>query len=60
MSSPKVGVLYSRVRVEEKLLFEAFEKRGVQYREITMDWWMKHPEIDQKRAELIKILTTKE
>jgi [lysine-biosynthesis-protein LysW]--L-2-aminoadipate ligase len=25
----KVGVLYSRVRVEEKLLFEAFEKRGV-------------------------------
>ncbi|HEX8027530.1 MAG TPA: RimK family alpha-L-glutamate ligase, partial [Vicinamibacterales bacterium] len=29
MSSPKVGVLYSRVRVEEKLLFEAFEKRGV-------------------------------
>ena len=37
-----------------------FEKRGVQYREITMDWWMKHPEIDQKRAELIKIITTKE
>ena len=31
-SSPgslRVGVLYSRVRVEEKLLFEAFEKRGV-------------------------------
>ena len=29
MSSPRVGVLYSRVRVEEKLLFEAFERRGV-------------------------------
>ena len=29
MSNVKVGVLYSRVRVEEKLLFEAFEKRGV-------------------------------
>ena len=28
-SNVKVGVLYSRVRVEEKLLFEAFEKRGV-------------------------------
>ena len=28
-ASPRVGVLYSRVRVEEKLLFEAFEKRGV-------------------------------
>ena len=27
--SVRVGVLYSRVRVEEKLLFEAFEKRGV-------------------------------
>ncbi|HXF60029.1 MAG TPA: lysine biosynthesis protein LysX [Caldilineaceae bacterium] len=26
----RVGILYSRVRVEEKLLFEAFEKRGVQ------------------------------
>jgi [lysine-biosynthesis-protein LysW]---L-2-aminoadipate ligase len=26
----RVGVLYSRVRVEEKLLFEAFEKRGVE------------------------------
>ncbi|MCC6168887.1 MAG: lysine biosynthesis protein LysX [Caldilineaceae bacterium] len=25
----RVGILYSRVRVEEKLLFEAFEKRGV-------------------------------
>ena len=24
----KIGVLYSRVRVEEKLLFEAFERRG--------------------------------
>lgn len=25
----RIGILYSRVRVEEKLLFEAFEKRGV-------------------------------
>jgi len=25
----RVGVLYSRVRVEEKMLFEAFERRGV-------------------------------
>lgn len=29
MSKMRVGILYSRVRVEEKLLFEAFEKRGV-------------------------------
>lgn len=27
----KVGILYSRVRAEEKLLFEAFEKRGVNF-----------------------------
>lgn len=27
----KVGVLYSRVRVEEKLLFEALERRGVAF-----------------------------
>ncbi len=29
MSNVRVGVLYSRVRVEEKLLFEAFERQGV-------------------------------
>jgi len=29
VSKPRVGVLYSRVRVEEKLLFEAFERRGI-------------------------------
>ncbi len=29
MSDPVVGVLVSRVRVEEKLLLEAFERRGV-------------------------------
>ena len=27
----KIGLLYSRVRVEEKLLFEALDARGVQY-----------------------------
>ena len=26
----KVGILYSRVRAEEKLLFEAFERAGVE------------------------------
>ena len=26
----KVGILYSRVRAEEKLLFEEFDKRGVE------------------------------
>ena len=27
----KVGILYSRVRAEEKLLFAAFEQRGVDF-----------------------------
>src|SRR5512133_413200 len=30
----KVGVLYSRVRVEEKWLFECLEKRGIEYDKI--------------------------
>jgi len=30
----KIGILLSRVRVEEKLLFEAFERRGVPYERI--------------------------
>lgn len=30
----KVGVLYSRVRVEEKWIFESLEKRGVDYEKI--------------------------
>ncbi|HEX6213756.1 MAG TPA: hypothetical protein VFZ38_03005, partial [Vicinamibacterales bacterium] len=28
--APRIGILYSRVRVEEKLLFEAFGRRGVE------------------------------
>ena len=31
MGGPKIGVLYSRVRVEEKWLFAALDKRGVDY-----------------------------
>jgi [lysine-biosynthesis-protein LysW]--L-2-aminoadipate ligase len=38
----KIGVLFSRIRIEEKWLFEALEKRGVAYdrlddREVTFD-----------------------
>ncbi len=29
MSSPRVGILLSRVRVEEKLLLDAFQRRGI-------------------------------
>jgi iron(III) transport system substrate-binding protein len=37
-----------------------FQKRNVKFKEVTVDWWMQHPEIDTTRSELIKILTTKE
>ena len=30
-TNPQVGILYSRVRVEEKWIFSALERRGVDY-----------------------------
>ena len=44
---PRIGVLYSRVRVEEKWIFAAMERRGIDYerlddREIFFD--LDHPE----------------
>lgn len=35
-----------------------FQKRGVKFKEVTVDWWLAHPEVDAGRSELIKILTT--
>lgn len=37
----------------------AYEKKGVKFPEITIDWWSAHPEIDKTKAELIKILSHK-
>jgi len=37
-----------------------YEKRGVAFKEVTVEWWAAHPEIEAGRSELIKILTTKE
>jgi len=34
VSKLRIGILYSRVRVEEKLLFEEFDRRGVAYDKI--------------------------
>ena len=31
MTTPRIGVLYSRLRVEEKWIFAALERRGVEY-----------------------------
>jgi hypothetical protein len=31
----------------------------VKFKEVTIQWWVKHPEIDEHKRELIKIVTTK-
>jgi ABC-type Fe3+ transport system substrate-binding protein len=33
--------------------------KGVKFKEVTVEWWMKHPEIERRRSELIKIVTSK-
>ena len=38
----------------------AYQKLGVKFKEVTVDWWSAHPEIEAGRSELIKILTAKE
>jgi ABC-type Fe3+ transport system substrate-binding protein len=37
-----------------------YQQHGVKLKEVTVQWWSEHPEIDAGRSELIKILTTKE
>jgi ABC-type Fe3+ transport system substrate-binding protein len=37
-----------------------YQKLGVKFKEVTVDWWRAHPEIEASRSELIKILITKE
>jgi ABC-type Fe3+ transport system substrate-binding protein len=37
-----------------------YQKLNVKFKEVTVEWWSAHPEIDATRSELIKILTTKE
>ena len=40
-------------------VIEGYEKQKVPFKEVTTSWWLQHPEIDQRRSELIKIITTK-
>ncbi len=40
-------------------IIEGYEKQNVPFKEVTASWWLQHPEIDQRRSELIKIITTK-
>lgn len=41
-------------------MVEDYKKLGVKFKEVTVDWYREHPEIDAGKSELIKILTTKE
>ena len=43
---------------EAKLVAET-KARGAQFTDVTIDWWDKHPEVDETKSRVIKILTTK-
>jgi hypothetical protein len=32
---------------------------GVKFKEVTVEWWLKHPEIDAGKRNLVKILSTR-
>jgi ABC-type Fe3+ transport system substrate-binding protein len=36
-----------------------FSKLDVKFKEVTAEWYLRHPEIDASKSELIKIITTK-
>jgi ABC-type Fe3+ transport system substrate-binding protein len=36
-----------------------YEKKGVKFPDVTIDWWSKHPEVDKTKAEMIKVLSRK-
>ncbi|HEY7300993.1 MAG TPA: ABC transporter substrate-binding protein [Xanthobacteraceae bacterium] len=40
-------------------MVDDYRKVGVKFKEVTVDWYRQHPEIDAGKSELIRILTTK-
>jgi ABC-type Fe3+ transport system substrate-binding protein len=40
-------------------MVEDFKKLDVRFKDVTVDWYSRHPEIDASKSELIKILTSK-
>ena len=38
---------------------QSYYAQNVKFKEVTIQWWVKHPEIDEHKRELIKIVTTK-
>ncbi len=41
-------------------MVDDYKKKGVKFKEVTVDWYVQHPEIDAGKSELIKIMTSKE
>ena len=40
-------------------MVDDFGKLGVKFKEVTTEWYLRHPEIDAGKSELIKIITTR-
>jgi iron(III) transport system substrate-binding protein len=40
-------------------MVDDFSKMNVKFKEVTAEWYLRHPEIDASKSELIKIITTK-
>jgi ABC-type Fe3+ transport system substrate-binding protein len=40
-------------------MVDDFTKKNVKFKEVTTEWYLRHPEIDASKSELIKIITTK-
>jgi ABC-type Fe3+ transport system substrate-binding protein len=40
-------------------MVDAYRKMNVRFQEVTAEWYVRHPEIDEDKHELIKIITTK-
>ena len=40
-------------------MVDGYKKQNVAFKEVTIGWWLKHPEIGKDKRELIKILSTK-
>jgi iron(III) transport system substrate-binding protein len=38
----------------------AYAKAGGKAKEVTVEWWLKHPEVEREREQIIKILSTKD
>jgi ABC-type Fe3+ transport system substrate-binding protein len=40
-------------------MVDDYKRAGVKFKEVTVDWWNQHPEIESGKSDLIRILTTK-